>query len=253
MTVIRVLLILIALPLNAAFAGQRVLGEARLAPGANLQIQDASDAGLTISIKNWQQRLKTTQLPGTKAMRSPGVSLTPITLSDKPVAWCITFALDDSTGGSRSIAVLISQHDDAYRVENEWSLDTVAVGEMGYSRKTQSFTGADGMLSRSTKLLTVEGIVDEQDCGCLVCHSRTIELREEETYAWNAASKTFQRTLYEKRYVAQPGEGVMAVARKALGDARLMTKLARLNPELKPGSGLKEGQLLLVERKSGAE
>jgi len=250
---LRFLLILFVVPLSTASAGQRVLGESLLAPGTPLQILDAADSGIVVSIQNWQQRLKSSQLPATKGMREQGITIIPVSLAEKPIAWCVTFALDDSSGGSRSIAILISRQSGAFKLENEWSLDTEALGELGYSRRTQSFSTEVGTLLRKTKLLTVEGIIDKQDCGCLVCQSRTMELREEETYAWNVETRSFQRTLYEKRYVAQPGEGVMAVARKALGDARLIAKLSRLNPELKPGSGLKEGQLILVERRTGAE
>ena len=40
----------------------------------------------------------------------------------------------------------------------------------------------------------------------------------------------------------------MSVARKAYGDARMMAKIYKLNPDLKEGGVLKTGQGVVVER-----
>lgn len=194
--------------------------------------------------------LKTESLAHSKGLRqdSPLQIVNFPLAADGQAAWAI-FTIDDQNGAARAVSVLLIQSEKGWIVAREWTADSAPMGEMGYKREKQIFSAPKpGTLSRNLHNLTVEGIVHKLDCGCTACQSRTIETSEDETYIWNASTATLDRTLYEKRYIVQIGEGLMSVARKALGDARLLARIYRLNPALKSETVLKEGQGILVER-----
>jgi hypothetical protein len=161
----------------------------------------------------------------------------------------LTLGIVDTLGTVRSIGVLLLKNDGQWATGTEWSVDSGSLGELGFRREVQIFAAnAAGTLQRQVKRMAVEGVQAKLDCGCLVCDARTTSLIEDETWQWKAESKAFERATLEKRYVVQPGEGLIAVARKALGDARLMSRIYRLNPELKEGAVLQPGQQILIER-----
>lgn len=258
----------LALAAFAAGAGERVLGTVALADSSTrielLESEAGGDARptrLKLKIASAEGgaaiELATPGFPAGKGLRADrplhalalelGAGGTG-TGESRPLGTLVTFALDDGEGSTRAVAAAIVKSADKWVLANEWSVDSAAEGAMSYKRETQSFAGGKpGTLTRQTHRLSVEGMTDKLGCGCLVCQSRTLEISEDETYAWNAKSAAFERTRYEKHYVVQPGEGLMAVARKALGDARLMSRLVTLNPDLKSSTFLKEGRKLLVE------
>jgi hypothetical protein len=164
-------------------------------------------------------------------------------------AW-LTFTLIDGRGRVRSVGALLLKKTKAapWLLEKEWSAECGPLGELGFIRQKQTFASPKpGVLARQFHDTTVEGIAYTLDCGCPACASRTTEFKSDESFTWNAQSGTFERTHHEKRYVVQPGEGLMAVARKALGDARMLQKLYKMNPAIKPESMLKEKQEVIVE------
>ena len=125
----------------------------------------------------------------------------------------------------------------------------MARGEMGFTREKQSLAfDAKSVLTRQAHVTQSEGVVHKLDCGCLTCGSRLSETIEDETWSWNVAAGKLERASYERRYIVQTGENVLTVARKALGDARLIARIYKLNPEIKQDGVLQAGQKVLVER-----
>lgn len=165
-------------------------------------------------------------------------------------AACASFGVDDGQGQARFVGVLLSRTSGAkWRIATEWLAECGPLGEFSFKREKQSFTTPlAGSLQRSARKYKSEGHTFKLDCGCNVCQSATFEYMENETWNWNATSGTFERKSFERAYIVQYGEGLMAVARKALGDARLMSRLYRMNPEIKAGGLLKEGQQIIFER-----
>ena len=229
--------------------------------GAAVELNAATDAKLSVTIAPLKGAAA-----DTLALQTPGFSDGAGVRADQPVsvnvfllgkgasgAW-LTFGLDDCNGGSRAVAVLLSRADAASKwvVAREWAADTTALGELGFKREKQTITTADGRIERTLHSLSVEGIAHKLDCGCTACQSRSTELDETETLAWNAASRTFDVQKHEQWYVAQPGENLMAAVRKALGDARRVAHVAKLNPEIPDGAVFKGGERILVLREGGS-
>lgn len=165
-------------------------------------------------------------------------------------AACASFGVDDGLGQARFVGVLLVRAPKAkWRIVTEWLAECGPLGEMSFKREKQNFTTpAAGTLLRSARKYKSEGHTFKLDCGCNVCQSATFDYMENETWVWNAGITTFERKKFERAYIVQYGEGLMAVARKALGDARLMSRLYRMNPDIKPGGMLKEGQQIVFER-----
>ena len=165
-------------------------------------------------------------------------------------AMIVSFTLIDGRGHVRCVcAILVQDKAGHWAVSKEWLADCAPLGEMGFIRQKQTLSALkEGTVTRRVQDTTVEGVAYTLDCGCPACASRTTDFQIDETYTFNPASGTFERSAFEKRYVVQPGEGLMAVARKALGDARMLARLYKLNPDIKPESMLKEGQKVVVER-----
>lgn len=163
---------------------------------------------------------------------------------------CASFGVDDGLGQARFVGVLLARAPKAkWRIVTEWLAECGPLGELSFKREKQNFsTPAAGTLLRSARKYKSEGHTFKLDCGCNVCQSATFDYMENETWIWNAVSTTFERKSFERAYIVQYGEGLMAVARKALGDARLMSRLYRMNPDIKPGGMLKEGQQIVFER-----
>jgi len=165
-------------------------------------------------------------------------------------AACASFGVDDGQGQARFVGVLLAKTTGAkWRIVTEWLAECGPLDELSFKREKQNFTTpAAGSLLRSARKYKSEGHTFKLDCGCNVCQSATFDYMENETWNWSPTSATFERKNFERAYIVQYGEGLMAVARKALGDARLMSRLYRLNPEIKPGGMLKEGQQIVFER-----
>jgi hypothetical protein len=169
---------------------------------------------------------------------------------DGAEAICVSFGLDDGQGQARFIAALLVKFPGSeWKVAHEWLAECGPLGELSFKREKQDFTSPQpGTLLRKARKYKSEGHTFKLDCGCNVCQSATFDYNENETWVWNAQKKQFERTLMERAYIVQYGEGLMGVARKALGDARLMARLYRMNPDIKPGGVLKEGQAVVFER-----
>jgi len=234
----------------SGFSSEISLGSATSGDAAVSVIAEAASK-LSLRILKSTLALKTENLIGGETLQpDQPLTLTALNVSSGR-ALALTFGISDGRGRVRSIGALVtSAQGTEWSLASEWSVDCEPLGELGFKREKQAFTSsAADTLTRQTQRTLAEGVVDKLDCGCLVCGSRTIETLESEQFSWNPQSRVLERTSYEKRYVVQPGEGIMAVARKALGDARLLARINRLNPELKPGSVLQPGQKILVEKR----
>jgi len=176
------------------------------------------------------------------------LSISEVVLDAKTRGVLVAFSLVDSRGHVRAIAALLKADGGSFTVLHEWIADCQPLGEAGFIRQKQSFSAKAGVFVRQFKNARVEGVLYKLDCGCPACASKTTEYAEDETWTWNAAKRSIERTAYEKRYIVQPSEGLLSVARKAYGDARLMGRLYKLNPELKNATTLKEGQGVIVEK-----
>ena len=166
-------------------------------------------------------------------------------------AMWVRFGLDDGAGGVRAVAVLLSRATSsaAWTVSREWSADSGALGELGFKRESQKFLAdAAGTITRKFKNLRVEGVLHKLDCGCSACQSRTTDIEESDVIRWNPATRAFDTVQHEKWYVAQTGENLMVAVRKALGDARLINRVARLNPDIKDAATFSGGERVLVQR-----
>jgi hypothetical protein len=179
----------------------------------------------------------------------------PIAIPDsKTQAACVSFGLDSGRGEARFIgALLVKPAGGAWGVAREWLAECGPIDEISFKREKQSFSSpADGVLLRKAKKYKSEGHTFKLDCGCQVCQSATFEYTETETWQWSTEASAFKRASFVRAYIVQYGEGLMGVARKALGDARLMSKLYRLNSDIKPGGMLREGQEVVFERIDGS-
>jgi hypothetical protein len=234
-------------------AGDKMLSDMtlQLAPGDSPRVQlHASEVQLKLQIAGSLPTLLKTQSVAEIQGLHPDQPIMAQTFSVGKIPACIlTFGIVDTLGTVHSIGVALVKSNGVWVAATEWSIESGSLGELGFRREIQKFAAnAAGTLQRKVTRMAVEGVQAKLDCGCLVCDSRTTALIEDETWQWKAESKSFERATLEKRYVVQPGEGLIAVARKALGDARLMSRIYRLNPELKEGAVLQPGQQILVER-----
>ncbi|HYF50743.1 MAG TPA: hypothetical protein VEJ63_15120 [Planctomycetota bacterium] len=187
-------------------------------------------------------------LPDAAIKKEEPLSISELALDTKASGLLVTFSLVDSRGHVRAIAAALQHDASGWKVMREWSADCYPLGEAGYIRQKQSFSAKAGTLIRQLKNARVEGVMYTLDCGCPACASKTTEYVEDETWTWSSEKGTMDRTHFEKRYIVQPTEGLLSVARKAYGDARMMGKLLKLNPSLKNETVLKEGQGIVVER-----
>lgn len=162
-------------------------------------------------------------------------------------AW-VDFGLEDGAGGVRAVTVLLVRPSAsaAWNVAHEWFADSIAIGEMGFRRERQSFAVADGRITRTLRSYAVEGVTHQLDCGCTACSSRATDIEENEVLLWNAATHTFELQKHDKWYMAQAGENLLAAVRKALGDARRVNRVAKLNPQILDGTTFKGGERVLV-------
>jgi hypothetical protein len=167
-------------------------------------------------------------------------------ISEKPGGRAVLASFTTVNG---SISVLLAEHKDGWTVDGEWSVERRDNGDAGSKNETQRWTIENGIVRRDVHRMNVEGIEYTLPCGCCkAIQTRTIETVEQTRFAWNAGSLTLEQQSFAKMYVVQPGEGLFSVARKALGDARLIGKILALNPELKRDAQLSAGQKIIVER-----
>ena len=148
-----------------------------------------------------------------------------------------------------SISVLLVRQSATWSVAGEWSVERHDDGDAGSKNETQKWTIDNGDVKREVHRFNVEGIEYTLPCGCCkAIQTRTIETVEETNFTWSDAKQTLEQQSFKKWYVVQYGEGLFSVARKALGDARLMGKVLVLNPELKLDAVLTTGQKILIEK-----
>jgi hypothetical protein len=224
--------------------------------GVDLELTESADAKLHVTIHvgtPFSVDLETQAWPDGKALRADqplSAKLFPLP-GGSSGAW-INFGLDDGSGGVRSVAVLLARAAPAanWAVVREWTADSVALGDMGFKREKQSFTAEAGRVERLLRSVSVEGIAHKLDCGCTACQSRSTEIEESEVLTWNASALKFDVQKHEKWYIAQPGENLMAAVRKALGDARRVSWVAKLNDGIQDGTVFKGGEKILVSRET---
>ena len=167
----------------------------------------------------------------------------------------ITFTETPQNSQSLSVLLIRSSAAAPWSLQREWVVERSCDGKDGKDAKegskdeSQTVTAlADGALCRHVHRRNVESIEYTLPCGCCkAIQTRTIESAEDETYSFDTRRELLGRSAYRKWYVVQPGEGLLAVARKALGDPRRLARLFALNSTLKPGTTLTEGQKILVE------
>jgi hypothetical protein len=251
------------LPLACA-AEDTVLARTKL-DGAEIQLLQSADARLALKIANTPEPLALATAPWTdgKGLRADQpLAAEAFALPPEPQgaqaaqAACVRFGLDDNNGGVRSVAALLTRVSKSapWTLAREWSADSVALGELGFKREKLSVSAdASGAVTRSLKSVNVEGIAHKLDCGCTACQSRTTDTEESETLQWNPATHAYDSVRNEKWYSAQPGENIMTAVRKSLGDARLVNRVARLNPQIKDGTTFAGGEKVLVLREEAAE
>jgi hypothetical protein len=210
-----------------------------------------SEPSLALHIGDSNLVLQIQPKPESKGLRSDApLQAKSIALPDGASGASVTFTLDDGEGGARSVLLLLfrSGEKEKWALAREWVAESAALGELGFKRESQELETKDGQVIRHFKSLAVEGLAHKMDCGCVACQSRTTEITEDETLTWSSEKHSFETTLRQKWYTAQPNENLMAIARKALGDARLMQLIIKLNPQLKDAPPLKGGEKILVER-----
>ncbi|HYG75435.1 MAG TPA: LysM domain-containing protein [Planctomycetota bacterium] len=236
------------LALQSAYGSESILANASSGETAISVIAGAARK-LSLRVEKNTLALNTENLPDGNALQpDQPLSVMAVDLSSAR-ALTVTFGISDGRGRVRSVGVLLAEGGGTWKVASEWSVECGPLGELGFQREKQSFaSAAPDTLTRQTKRTHVEGVVDKLDCGCLICGDRTTETIEDERFVWKPQTGTLERVSYEKRYVVQPGEGFLAIARKALGDARLLARIQRLNPDLKPASVLQPGQKILVAK-----
>lgn len=234
----------------AAHAAEAILAQTKSDPPVQLRGNTASD-NLSLSLKVGETTLPI-QSEGFKsnAALHPDMPLQAQSgaLGEVPALW-VSFGMNDGAGSTRSFAIVFIQDATAWRAVKQWTADCAARGELGFTREKQSlaFDAASGFV-RQLRVTQSEGVVHKLDCGCLTCDSRLSETIENEKWIWNAAAGKLERSSYERRYIVQSGENMLTVARKALGDARLLARIYKLNPDIKQESALQPGQKILVER-----
>jgi hypothetical protein len=234
---------------QSAIAGESVLASAKCEPPVQL-IGAIANESLSLALKVGQTSIA---LPaeGFKpdSALNPDMPLlaTAGTLGEIP-ALSISFGMNDGAGLTRSFALVLIKDAAGWRTAKIWTADSAARGELGFAREKQSLAFDAKALTRQLRIAQSEGVVHKLDCGCLTCGSRLSETIEDETWNWNDAEKKLERSSYERRYIVQPGENMLTVARKALGDARLIARIYKLNPEIKQDATLQAGQKILVEQ-----
>lgn len=166
-------------------------------------------------------------------------------------AQLVTFTLPGPAHASRALTVLLTKaaKSDAWFVQQEWIADK-SEDDSGSKDETQTFSvDAVGAITRRVHRMNVDNISYELPCKCCTAiQTKTMETQEEETLAWSATSSSFERRTFRKWYITQPGEGLVNVARKALGDPTRLARLYTLNPELRQAATLAEGQKVLVDK-----
>jgi hypothetical protein len=166
-------------------------------------------------------------------------------------AGLVKISLTGKNHAMRSLNVLVAKSLDekAWRVVQEWTADK-SEDDSGSKDESQTITcDGQGLLLRRVHRLNVDNITFVLPCKCCTSiQTRTVETVEEESYAWNDTRKQLERRASRKWYVTQPGEGLLAVARKALGDPTRLARLYTLNPELREDGNLTEGQKVLVSQ-----
>jgi hypothetical protein len=217
------------------------------------QSEDSGDQSLTLRIADQAPLALATHAKAEgKGLRAdPPFQAKPFALPGGVSGSWVSFGLDDGNGSARAVTVLLVRVSDKenWSLAREWVAESGALGELGFKRESQEFDNKDERtLIRHFKSLAVEGLAHRMDCGCIACQSRATEITEDETLEWNAQTHSFDRLLRQKWYTAQPGENLFTVARKALGDARMMQLIIKLSPELKDAPPFKGGEKILIER-----
>ena len=232
-------------------AQERLLGQA-LVTDTQLQLRQLADNSLALKLGAANDiALSTSGFAEGKGLRDDQPLTTEaLQLPGGAQALWVRFGLDDGAGGVRAVAVLLSRGaSSAWTMSREWTASSGALGELGFKRETQKFLAdATGAITRTFRNLSVEGVLHKLDCGCSACQSRTTEIEESEVVRWNPATRAFDSIQHEKWYIAQAGENLMVAVRKALGDARLINRVAKLNPELKDAAIFTGGEHVLVLR-----
>ena len=252
---------LLLLPLACA-AEDTVLARTML-DGAEIQLLRSADAKLTLKIATTPEPLSLATAPWTdgKGLRADQLLAAEIfalpaeaqgaQAAQAAQGLWVRFGLDDGNGGVRSVAALLTRVSKSapWTLAHEWSADSVALGELGFKREKLSVSAdPSGAVTRTHTSVSVEGVAHKLDCGCTACQSRTTAIDETELLQWNPATHAYDAVRHEKWYIAQPGENIMTAVRKSLGDARLITRVARLNPQIKDGTTFAGGEKVLVLR-----
>jgi hypothetical protein len=235
--------------MRSAIVGESVLAFAKSEPPVQL-IGTIANESLSLALTIGQTSI-TLPSEGFKpdSALNPDMPLlaTAGTLGEIP-ALSISFGMNDGAGLTRSFALVLVKDSSGWSTAKIWTADSAARGELGFTREKQSLAFDAKSLTRQLRIAQSEGVVHKLDCGCLTCGSRLSETIEDEMWTWNEAAKKVERSSYERRYIVQPGENMLTVARKALGDARLIARIYKLNPEIKQDATLQAGQKILVEK-----
>ncbi len=250
MTLLRSTLACALLFCAAASAADSILAQTKSEPLVQLIGNSASDTlalslkvgGATLPIQSEGFKGNATLHPDMPLLAEAGVQ------GETPML-CVSFGMNDGNGSVRSFAIVFIQDAAAWRAVKTWTADSVGRGELGFTREKQSLAfDAKTALTRQARVTHSDGVVHKMICGCLTCDLQLSETIEDERWIWNSAAGKLERSAYERRYIVQAGENILSVARKALGDARLMARIYRLNPELKQTEALQPGQKILVEQ-----
>jgi hypothetical protein len=135
-----------------------------------------------------------------------------------------------------------------WTVQGEWAIERSSDDKEASKDELQTVSAGACGLRRHVHRRNVESVEFTLPCGCCTAlQTRTVETEEDEVFEWDGRTQALRRTTYSRWYVVQPGEGLLAVARKALGDPRRLARLYKLNPNLKPTLALAEGQKVLVD------
>jgi hypothetical protein len=232
----------------SAFGAEKCLAVADIDPSTRVSINQ-SDDHLTLSFP--ARTAQVAIILASKPFVEGTISALPnVEALKNSSAVMLSFDLTASPGSSRSVSVLLARsRENVWSLTGEWSVERCDSGDSGSKNEIQHWTIAEGTLRRSVHRQNVEGIEYTLPCGCCkAIQTRTMETAEEEIFSWNDSKQTLERKAFKRWYLVQPGEGMFSVARKALGDARLMAKIVALNPELKRDTMLSAGQKVLVEK-----
>ena len=217
---------------------------------------------VTLEQKAEQLSLRSPMFPGGIALKTAGAtaSATAKMLRDAESmnfsrgashadAVLLSFKITDGAQAERSLAVLLVKVSAVWSLGGEWLVEKSADDATGSKDETQTFTAVAGGLLRHVHRNVVENVSFTLPCGCCnAIQTRTIVTDADETYVWNDASAADERSTFQKWYIVQPGEGLLAVARKALGDPRRLARIYALNPQLRGNAAVNEGQRVLVEK-----